>query len=214
MAISDSPERRMTLSQIYNYIDARFPFYRNCDPKRRQGWQNSIRHNLSLNDCFVKKARDGIGPASDRKGNFWTLAPDSENMFDNGNYKRRRRMKRISRTGTEDPSLTLQPWFLQYMQRQAQQHLLAHPPTMFNIQEDSGSSSPMYWTSPSPQIVDQKPPIPSAPAPTYPTSLLPYRPEEFSPWTSPQLLPPFRSFEDPNISVPGIYEQRDNRYPS
>ncbi|VDK18013.1 unnamed protein product [Anisakis simplex] len=89
MAINDSPERRMTLSQIYNYIDARFPYYRNCDSKRRQGWQNSIRHNLSLNDCFIKRARDGIGPASDRKGNFWTLSPDSENMFDNGNYKRR-----------------------------------------------------------------------------------------------------------------------------
>uniref|UniRef100_A0A9J2PF16 Fork-head domain-containing protein n=1 Tax=Ascaris lumbricoides TaxID=6252 RepID=A0A9J2PF16_ASCLU len=108
----------------HHYIDARFPYYRNCDPKRRQGWQNSIRHNLSLNDCFIKRARDGIGPASDRKGNFWTLSPDSENMFDNGNYKRRRRMKRNSRnTSTDDSALTLQPWFLQYMQRQAQQHV-------------------------------------------------------------------------------------------
>lgn len=71
------------------YIDARFPYYRNCDSKRRQGWQNSIRHNLSLNDCFIKKARDGVGPANDRKGNFWTLSPDSTNMFDNGNFKRR-----------------------------------------------------------------------------------------------------------------------------
>lgn len=77
------------LSYRLQYIDARFPYYRNCDPKRRQGWQNSIRHNLSLNDCFIKKARDGVGPANDRKGNFWTLSPDSINMFDNGNFKRR-----------------------------------------------------------------------------------------------------------------------------
>ncbi|KAL3994218.1 Fork head domain family protein [Acanthocheilonema viteae] len=126
MAISDSPERRMTLSQIYHYIDARFPYYRNCDPKRRQGWQNSIRHNLSLNDCFIKKARDGIGPANDRKGNFWTLSPDSVNMFDNGNFKRRRRMRRATRcTGAEDKTLNLQPWFLQYMQRQAQQQVFS-----------------------------------------------------------------------------------------
>uniref|UniRef100_A0A0N5AKR4 Fork-head domain-containing protein n=1 Tax=Syphacia muris TaxID=451379 RepID=A0A0N5AKR4_9BILA len=89
-AIKAAPNRQMTLNQIYQYIDANFPYYRNCGPKRRQGWQNSIRHNLSLNDCFVKKPRDGIiGPIKDRKGNYWTLSPDCENMFEPGNYKRR-----------------------------------------------------------------------------------------------------------------------------
>ncbi|CEF59861.1 Transcription factor, fork head domain and Winged helix-turn-helix DNA-binding domain-containing protein [Strongyloides ratti] len=94
MAIESSPEKRMTLSQIYNYIENRFTYYKNCDPKKRQGWQNSIRHNLSLNDCFVKKARDGVGPVNDRKGNYWTLAPNCENMFDNGNFRRRKRLNR------------------------------------------------------------------------------------------------------------------------
>ncbi|GMT16322.1 hypothetical protein PFISCL1PPCAC_7619, partial [Pristionchus fissidentatus] len=89
-AIMDCPEKRLTLSQIYQYIDTHYPYYREADPKRRQGWQNSIRHNLSLNDCFVKKARDGVTCAHDRKGNYWTLAPGSENMFEHGNYKRRR----------------------------------------------------------------------------------------------------------------------------
>uniref|UniRef100_A0A0N4Z7S5 Fork-head domain-containing protein n=1 Tax=Parastrongyloides trichosuri TaxID=131310 RepID=A0A0N4Z7S5_PARTI len=94
MAIESSPEKRMTLSQIYNYIENKFAYYKNCDSKKRQGWQNSIRHNLSLNDCFIKKARDGVGPVNDRKGNFWTLAPNCENMFDNGNYRRRKRLNR------------------------------------------------------------------------------------------------------------------------
>ncbi|KHN85323.1 Forkhead box protein I2-A [Toxocara canis] len=226
MAINDSPERRMTLSQIYNYIDARFPYYRNCDPKRRQGWQNSIRHNLSLNDCFIKRARDGIGPASDRKGNFWTLSPDSENMFDNGNYKRRRRMKRNSRnTNTEESTLTLQPWFLQYMQRQAQQHLFVHPPTMFHIgDEPSGSTNVpagMYWPTTTPsataitptlnnQLIDQKPVISTAPTPSLISPTLSYRSDEIMQWQSPHVLPSISSFDDqPQNS---IYEPRSNQY--
>ncbi|KAK6028406.1 fork head domain protein [Ostertagia ostertagi] len=104
MAIEASPEKRLTLSQIYKFIDAKFPYYRSADPKRRQGWQNSIRHNLSLNDCFLKRARDGMSHANDRKGNYWTLAADCTPMFDNGNYKRRR-IKRTPPYASRFPSV-------------------------------------------------------------------------------------------------------------
>ncbi|XP_076758161.1 uncharacterized protein LOC143427703 isoform X2 [Xylocopa sonorina] len=86
MAIQHSPQKRATLSEIYAYITARFPYFQ----KNKKGWQNSIRHNLSLNECFRKVARDG----GEKKGNFWILDPQYTDMFENGNYRRRRRMKR------------------------------------------------------------------------------------------------------------------------
>uniref|UniRef100_A0A8D0BNG8 Forkhead box Q1 n=1 Tax=Salvator merianae TaxID=96440 RepID=A0A8D0BNG8_SALMN len=85
MAIRDSAGGRLTLAEINEYLMGRFPFFRGA----YTGWRNSVRHNLSLNDCFVKVLRDPARPWG--KDNYWMLNPSSEYTFADGVFRRRRK---------------------------------------------------------------------------------------------------------------------------
>lgn len=100
MAIRDSSSGRLTLAEINDYLMRKFPFFRGT----YTGWRNSVRHNLSLNDCFLKVLRDPSRPWG--KDNYWMLNPHSEYTFADGVFRRRR--KRIGKkTGREqDESAT------------------------------------------------------------------------------------------------------------
>ena len=73
MAILSTQEQQMTLNNIYKWIMANYAFYR----FNTGGWQNSIRHNLSLNKAFTKIARRTDEPG---KGMKWMIEPTE---FDN-----------------------------------------------------------------------------------------------------------------------------------
>ena len=50
MSIEDSPQKKLPVKDIYNWILTHFPYFQNAPT----GWKNSVRHNLSLNKCFKK----------------------------------------------------------------------------------------------------------------------------------------------------------------
>ncbi|CAL5874124.1 uncharacterized protein PFLUO_LOCUS8411 [Penicillium psychrofluorescens] len=74
MSILRALNRRLTLAQIYKWISDTFSYYKNSDA----GWQNSIRHNLSLNKAFIKQERPKDDPG---KGNYWAIEPGMEMQF-------------------------------------------------------------------------------------------------------------------------------------
>uniref|UniRef100_A0A3B3ZCT5 Forkhead box protein M1 n=1 Tax=Periophthalmus magnuspinnatus TaxID=409849 RepID=A0A3B3ZCT5_9GOBI len=67
-AINSKQSRRMTLKEIYMWIENHFPYFREV---AKPGWKNSIRHNLSLHDMFIRET------STDGKVSFWTIRPEA-----------------------------------------------------------------------------------------------------------------------------------------
>lgn len=109
MAIQSSEEKMLTLSEIYKFIMDKYPFYR----KNTQRWQNSLRHNLSFNDCFIKIPRRSDRPG---KGSYWALHPNSADMFENGSLlRRRKRFKLMSQKAAAAAALGKSSFSIDYL---------------------------------------------------------------------------------------------------
>lgn len=103
MAILSSAETKLVLSDIYQHILDNYPYFRARGP----GWRNSIRHNLSLNDCFIKSGRSANG-----KGHYWAIHPANIDDFRRGDFRRRKAQRKVRKHmglslddgGTDSPS--------------------------------------------------------------------------------------------------------------
>ncbi len=118
MAIQGSAEKMLPLSDIYKFIMDGFPYYR----KNTSRWQNSLRHNLSFNDCFIKIPRRPDRPG---KGSYWAMHPYCGDMFENGSFLRRR--KRFKLQMQRALAAQLKPHFdsAGFLQEQAKMRLQA-----------------------------------------------------------------------------------------
>ncbi|XP_067883276.1 forkhead box protein O3B isoform X2 [Heterodontus francisci] len=71
-AIESSPDKRLTLSQIYDWMVRSVPYFKDKgDSNSSAGWKNSIRHNLSLHSRFIRVQNEGTG-----KSSWWMINPD------------------------------------------------------------------------------------------------------------------------------------------
>ncbi|KAL7072034.1 hypothetical protein ACQ4LE_008993 [Meloidogyne hapla] len=73
-AILASPEKRLTLSQVYEWMVHNVAYFRDKgDSNSSAGWKNSIRHNLSLHSRFMRIQNEGAG-----KSSWWVINPDAK----------------------------------------------------------------------------------------------------------------------------------------
>ena len=91
-AILSTPEERMVLADIYDYVLRTHAYYRDT----KISWRNSIRHNLSVNPCFRKSRAVNSG-----RGYFWCLDEACVEDFRNGNFNRRQLKRRLQSASRE-----------------------------------------------------------------------------------------------------------------
>ena len=101
-AIMESSEQRLILADIYQYIYDNYPYFQTAP----RGWRNTVRYNLSTNECFIKKGRAPSG-----RGFYWAIHPACVEDFQKGEFNRRLARQRVqyaTRVGTSIHQVGLQ----------------------------------------------------------------------------------------------------------
>lgn len=101
LAIQSTPEQKILLGDIYQWLMDTFPYYKS----KERSWRNSIRHNLSLNECFVKVGRGDSGKG---KGNYWAVHPANIDDFQKGDFRRRHARRRVKHCNEDQEKHQLQ----------------------------------------------------------------------------------------------------------
>ncbi len=99
MALLKSADGKLLLGDIYQYLSDKFPYYKYSADK---AWRNSIRHNLSINECFIKAGR-----ADNGKGNYWAIHSACKEDFSKGDYRRRHARRRARKNNINVSQLPL-----------------------------------------------------------------------------------------------------------
>ncbi|KAK3375033.1 fork head domain-containing protein [Podospora didyma] len=128
-AIMDTEDEKLNLSGIYKFIMSRYAYYRH---QPSGGWQNSIRHNLSLNRAFEKVARSTDEPG---KGMKWQIVPDQREEMVRVAY----RGGRGGHRGSSNPS---SPSQLSYITQVPRDMAAARDPMSARKRKVSPSGSP------------------------------------------------------------------------
>ena len=101
-AILSSPNYQMLLVDIYEWIIHEYPYFGTLQSK---AWRNSIRHNLSLNECFVRQQKSENG-----RGYYWGIHPAALDAFVRGDFRRRQARLRAKRA--DHCSMQPIPWMM------------------------------------------------------------------------------------------------------
>ncbi|QPH16942.1 hypothetical protein C2857_001684 [Epichloe festucae Fl1] len=127
-AVLNAPDGKLNLNGIYTFIMSSYSYYRH---QHAAGWQNSIRHNLSLNKSFDKVARSTDEPG---KGMKWQIVPEVRDEMVSNAYK-------IGRGGHRGSSAPSSPNQLNYV-TQGPKDMASRDPESARKRRTSPTASP------------------------------------------------------------------------